>query len=156
MLVAGGQRRLDRICLFLAEGLIDRRRDDDGVVVHPQSRRDRRAPGKGERLLGGVFGPLKIEGQQGIRTDGFEGARGLRGHREIHAGAPGGVHKGGGTIGRGGKQQQQPHYFLADSKYGFAPEAWSVMSTIPCTSGMCWFSMPSIPWRRVTLAIPHP
>src|SRR6266480_1415335 len=30
------------------------------------------------------------------------------------------------------------------------------MSTIPFTSGTCWCSMASIPWRSVTSAIPHP
>src|SRR3972149_1860879 len=30
------------------------------------------------------------------------------------------------------------------------------MSTIPFTSGTCCWSMASIPWRKVTSAIPHP
>src|SRR2546422_36403 len=30
------------------------------------------------------------------------------------------------------------------------------MSTMPFTSGTCWCSMASMPWRSVTSAIPHP
>ena len=47
-------------------------------------------------------------------------------------------------------------YFLAGSKYGLVPAAWSVTSTTRSISETAWVIATSIPWLRVTVAIPQP
>ncbi len=47
-------------------------------------------------------------------------------------------------------------YFLACSKYGLVPEAWSVTSTTWMISGTAWVIATSMPWLRVTVAMPQP
>ena len=47
-------------------------------------------------------------------------------------------------------------YFLACSKYGLVPEAWSVTSTTRSISGTAWVIATSMPWLRVTVAMPQP
>jgi hypothetical protein len=47
-------------------------------------------------------------------------------------------------------------YFLACSKYGLVPEAWSVTSTTRLISETAWVIATSMPWLRVTVAMPQP
>ncbi len=47
-------------------------------------------------------------------------------------------------------------YPLADSKKGFVPLAWSVTSTTPVSSGTASRMATSMPWLRVTVAMPQP
>jgi hypothetical protein len=47
-------------------------------------------------------------------------------------------------------------YFLACSKYGLVPEAWSVTSTTRSISETVWVIATSMPWLRVTVAMPQP
>ena len=51
---------------------------------------------------------------------------------------------------------QRPTYFFSAWKYGFAPEAWSVMSFKPSMPGMLRLRVVSMPCRSVTSAIPQP
>ncbi len=47
-------------------------------------------------------------------------------------------------------------YFLAGSKYGLVPEAWSVTSTTRSISETASVIATSMPWLRVTVAMPQP
>ena len=47
-------------------------------------------------------------------------------------------------------------YPLADSKKGLVPLAWSVTSTTPVSSGTASRMATSMPWLRVTVAMPQP
>jgi hypothetical protein len=58
--------------------------------------------------------------------------------------------------GRGSSTAARTGYFLACSKYGLVPEAWSVTSTTRSISETVWVIATSMPWLRVTVAMPQP
>jgi hypothetical protein len=101
---------------------------------------------EGDRLLDGLMDCGCID----RGWDGFErrGAAGRRSNAFMRSPRPRG-RGGSSTAARAG-------YFLACSKYGLVPEAWSVTSTTRSISETVWVIATSMPWLRVTVAMPQP
>jgi hypothetical protein len=106
--------------------------------------------------LGPAFPAVEAGHRQQTDEEADEHRGGVVQDELLVAGAGGRGHDRGSTTARRLVNGVRDGYFLACSKYGLVPEAWSVTSTTWSISETAWVIATSMPWLRVTVAMPQP